>query len=261
METKMEGITTNPYKIIDATSNMGSDANVVEDTDASNGLVAEVMGPNKIIFDSDYFPESELVGPLHLNMRWFSSYNGGTGLLLEYWKKDSDGVETLSLTKDIAWHSDISPAFGNGATGVYFDVNNSYRFVIKSHSTVAESTTISIDWVKLTIEDYWVNTAAIVYASTGAPSRRKFDGGTISMIVSGNPAKTTYVVNVVGWDPSSYDSFITATVNGNENYIASVTTTTSSSFTLTVKHRNDVSATDTMLVCWTAQILEFYTLI
>lgn len=150
-----EGITKNPYKLIDAINYKGEDASVYPNTNAVNGFVARVRGPNKIIFDSGYFEEDGLIGPHHLDVKWYSNIGSGNGLTIEYWKKDQNGNELLSVSSDIPWHDDISDVFGNSAGEGYFHENNSYRFVIKSHSSVPNDNYIDMDWLKITTQDLW----------------------------------------------------------------------------------------------------------
>ena len=257
-ETTINGVTTNPFKIIQATDKIGKDAQTVENTDASNGVMAQVYGPNQVVMDTGYFSANEFIGPHHIDVRWFSDLSSGDGLTLEYWKKDENEIESMSISVDIPWHSDISPEFGSSGESAFFVPNTQCRFIIKTHSSVPTTNYVGVDFLKITVEDLWSTSVVALSALDGAPFYTKFDGGTIDVTVGGNPAKYIYTANITNWDPTT--AVITATTT-NEDYFSSITTRTSSSFTITVKHRNDVSASDSFQVFWQAQIFGYYVLV
>ena len=245
VEQKNEGITTNPYRIIQATTNIGPHASIVEESTASYGVVAEVFGPNQIIMDTGYFPMNELVGGQHLDVRWFSSVNSGIGLTVEFWRKDPSGIEVLSYSSDIPWYGDVSSYYGGSAGNGYFNVNFQYRFVIKSHSSVATTTSIGVDWFKITIVDHWGVSTTTQYTNfDNVPMDIMMYGEVIA--VDGDNSTNVYHTDVIT-DFDATQASIVATPSW-EYVIVAITGKSTTGYTVTCKHKDDINWTGRVYV-------------
>ena len=228
------GVTTNPYRMIQATEKIGNGADVVNNSDASFGLVASVTGPGKTIMDTGYFPFNEFIGAHHLDIRWYSNISSGYGMTLQYWKMDINGVETLCRSVDIDWHSDISDEFGNSAGGGWFNQNYQYRFVVISHATVPLTSYVAIDFLKLTSENPWsVGVQSLHGGPSGAPNNPVLMQVQVPVTVSGGYSYTT-VVTVTGWTPNMASI---VGVSPLQDIILAVTSSDSTTFTFTLTHR------------------------
>ena len=198
------GVTTNPYRMIQATEKIGSGADVVNNTNATFGLVASVNGPGQIIVDTGYFPFNEFIGAHHLDIRWFSNLASGNGLTVQYWKKDINGIETMCQSVDVPWYGNISPTFGNSASGGWFNQNYQYRFLILSHSSVSATSYVAIDFLKITVLDPWRTGINGLYGGN-APSQAIFLQDTISTgALSGNYPQQDLILAVIASDSSTF---------------------------------------------------------
>ena len=254
-QTNIGGITTNPFKIIQATDKIGKDAQTVGNTDATFGVVAQVYGPNQIIMDTGYFSANELIGPHHMDIRWFSDISSGNGLILEYWRIDEEGVESIVKSDTVIWDTSFSDEYGNSVGSAFFMPNTQCRFRILSHIDVTSTQYVGVDFLKLTIEDLWAAQTANIYTSNGMPSYTMVDANSESIPVSGNPATGSHPITPTGWAPNT--AYITATCN-TPDYFATITNVDSSTFTITVTHRNDVSESINVGVYWMAMIYNYY---
>jgi hypothetical protein len=226
------GVTTNPYRMIQATEKMGSGADVVNNNNATFGLVASVNGPGQIIMDTGYFPFNEFIGAHHLDIRWFSNLASGNGLTVQYWKKDINGIETMCQSVDVPWYGNISPTFGNSASGGWFNQNYQYRFLILSHSSVSATSYVAIDFLKITVLDPWRTGINGLYGGN-APSQAIFLQDTISTgALSGNYTYT--FVTTCSFNPS-IASIIG--ISPQQDLILAVIASDSSTFTWTLTHR------------------------
>lgn len=255
MDETVTGMSKNGPRIVDATAYMGRDAVVQNIPDAMDGTVAKVAGANKIILDTGYLPPNEFVGVHHIDIIWYSSFAGnvsGTkyGLTLQYWCKDTNGNESMSTSVDIDWHDDISDEFGNSGGGGYFDKNKQYRFVIVSHSTLADTEWVGVDFLRIIFEDHWKPSLITVYASPNEnPVSLDLDAVQVAVTNNGTAANS-YTVEV----PMPYDCSYSMIIPGVEasGYIASIpakSTSTGNGFKITVEHKNpSVTWTGTIVV-------------
>jgi len=256
-QTNVTGITTNPFKIIQATDKIGKDAQTVENSDASFGTLAQVFGPNQVIMDTGYFSANEFIGPHHIDVRWYNSINSGTGLVFEYWRKDESGLETLVQSANIDWHDDISDEFGASAGKAYFLPNTECRFIIKSHYSVTTSQWVAVDFIKITIMDMFAANVDNLVSSNGMPSYLHIDSGILSGAVSGSPSSGTIIVSVTtGWNP--LNAVINTTVYGDPNYYAIISDRSSTTFTIYMMRRDNTTVNGTVYVAWTAFITDYY---
>lgn len=162
------GINVNPFYIIGGTEKIGIDAVTVENTAAANGVVAQVIGANKIILDTGYFPPNTFLGPMRTEAVFYSSVTGSNVLTLEVWRKNTAGYEEIVYEYDNDWHADISPYFGTGMGYAYYTMNNQYRFVFKSCSRNAASTTVGIDFIRLVPRGVFDVAPKYQYSGSGA---------------------------------------------------------------------------------------------
>lgn len=143
------GISSNPFSIVQAIEKIGPDATPVGNAAASNGYVAQVVGPSKIIMDTGYFPANTFLGPVRLDIMYYSSVTGSNVLTFEIWRKDETGYEEKVYTIDKQWYADISAGFGQGVGFNYYTANNEYRYIIKSTSANAAGTTVGVDFIRI----------------------------------------------------------------------------------------------------------------
>lgn len=162
-----EGVTSNPFRIIQATTKIGPDAISVENSDASFGVVAQVMGPSKIIMDTGYFPANELVGLIHVDAVFYSSVAADDIIYMDIWRKNPDGFEEIVATKSRPFQDDISDEFGEAFGTRYHERNNQYRFVFTSGSGNAATTTVGMDYIKIYTMDTWTAQAHVQRSGTG----------------------------------------------------------------------------------------------
>jgi hypothetical protein len=240
------GLTTNPYRMIQATEKIGNAADVVNNPNATFGLVASVNGPGQVIMDTGYFPFNEFIGAHHLDIRWFSNLASGNGLTVQYWKIDNNGVETMCQSVDVPWYGNISPTFGNSAFGGWFNQNYQYRFVVLSHSSVPATSYVAVDFLKLTAEDPWsVDIGSLTGDPvSGAPSKPILAQLPITVSPSGNYTYS-YTFTAVGWTPNIASI---VGVSPLQDIILAVTVTTSTTFTFTLTHRAGTTWSATNLV-------------
>lgn len=240
LEENNTGIPVNGPRIIDGLSKSvpGTFPKVIEGS--YNGAVAAVVGPDKTIFDTGYIKKNELVGVHHLDVTWFSSLTGigGYGLIFEYWEKDEDGNESLSQPPiEIPWHDDISDEFGNSAGEGVFHRNKQYRFVIKSHSSLADTDWVGLDFVRIIFEDHWKPGLITVYASPNKnPINLGFDALRVGVT---NPNATNSCTVEVSMPYDCSNCIITTGVE-SAGFMATITAKTISTgngFRLTVENK------------------------
>lgn len=243
MEEELTGLTKNSAKIIEATSYLGINAFIKQIDDAKDGTVAYVVGPNKTIVDTGYFPMNAFIGVHHLDITWFASFAHNVsgikyGLTLQYWSKDASGTETLSRQVDMDWHDNISDEFGNSGGGGYFDRNKQYRFVIVSHSTLADTEWVGVDFLRIIFEDHWKPSLITVYSPNTPPFNPvnlSFDAtfANISKSTSNTSSASATI-------PMPYDC-TNLLILGNTNasgFICSITSRNTTGFTVTVEHKD-----------------------
>ena len=240
MEESTTGLTKNAPKLIEATANMGSDAFLKEISDAKDGTVAAVNGPDQVILDTDYFPVNEFVGVHHLDVTWFSSLVGigGMGLVLEYWQKDQSGDESLVLSVDVPWHDNISDEFGNSGGEGIFHRNRQYRFVIKSHSNLSDTNWVGVDFLRIIFEDHWKPSLITVYS----PNTPPFNPVNLSLDATFvNVTKSTSSTSSASATVSMPYDCTNLLILGNTNasgFICSITSRNTTGFTVTVEHKD-----------------------
>ena len=189
LEQTIEGVTTNPFRIIQATTKLGPDAISVENTDASFGVVAQVVGPSKTIMDTGYFPANELVGLIHVDAVFYSSVADDDILTMDIWRKNSTGYEEIVATRSEPFQDDISDEFGEAFGTRYHERNNQYRFVFTSGSGNAATTTVGMDYIKIYTMDTWTAQAHVQRSGsgtgTGAPLAYTVDAAYVQLATTG----------------------------------------------------------------------------
>lgn len=168
IQETQRGVMNNPFQIIGGTERIGPDAVIVENTSAGAGVVAQVVGPNKIIMDTGYFPPNTFLGPLMCDAIFYSNVGYTDVLTLELWRRNPAGYEEIVYTRNRTFYGDISPYFGNNMLDVNCTVNNEYRLVFKSYSGNAATTTVGIDYIKINPKNQFAVDAAAVYSGVGA---------------------------------------------------------------------------------------------
>ena len=131
-----DGLASNPFRIIQAINKIGPDATIVENTSASMGKVAQVIGPDKIIMDTGYFAANELLGPVRVEVVYYSTVAGANKLHMEIWRKHPNGYEEIIAHNYTGWNADIAPYFGMNFGRALYSQNYQYRYVIKSYTGV-----------------------------------------------------------------------------------------------------------------------------
>jgi hypothetical protein len=255
--TNIEGIVANPFRVIQATTKMGPDATIIEEPRASNGVVAQVFGPNQIIMDTGYFEENLFIGVHHFDIRWFSD-TSGNGLSIEYWKRDKNGIETQSITpRSIPIALGNSDGYGSSAGGGYFNENFEYRFIIKSHADVSATQYVSVDWLKITIQDHWgVAGHGQAGNSEGIPLNLMITSEVQSVNGLGTAGVYSYSTTVT----TTYDAtqaYIIANTT-NANFFCSITGATTTSYTITFTHRNDTAWSGLVYAYVVAYLVPYY---
>jgi hypothetical protein len=225
------GLTTNPYRVIQAVEKIGNGADVVQNASASFGTVASVTGPNQIIMDTGYFPMNEFLGAHHFDVRWFSNIGSGNGINVQWWKMDKNGVESMSAIAYLAYFEGVADGFGTSGGGAYFSPNYQYRFVLISDSTVTANEYVAVDFMKITTEDQWkISCWQLNSSAQNVPTKPMMYGHMGSIPASSNPY-VTVTVQVTGWNPSL--AYIVPST-GNTTYLATITNTTSTSYDVTI---------------------------
>ena len=194
VEQTIEGVNANPFRIIQGTLKMGPDAISVANTSASNGVVAQVFGPNKTIMDTGYFPANELLGPVRVEVVYYSTVAGSNKLQMDIWRKHSNGYEEIIKTLYVGYNADIAPYFGMQFGRAVYSQNYQYRYVIKTYSTVSAATVIGIDYIKITTTDVYGISAPTQYGNSGEyygnPMDNTFDPWIGTDSCAGNPSHT-----------------------------------------------------------------------
>lgn len=241
-----EGIARNIFNIIDASYYIGSDATPEPEPDARNGEYALAYGPNKEIVDTGWTMPNAYVGLHDLTIKWYSSglNDGDYGLVIEYWKKDSEGNEVLATMFQTTWDGYISDEFGDSIGLIPFAENYQYRIIVKSHPSIPEDEFIAVDYIRvIDLHPYMVN-AGYVYGVAG-------DEGSMAL------QRSWPEIYTVTGDGSTYHYDLTVNVPtfsgvvfavpipcvlGNSDYIAVVPSIASdySSFVIRVRHIKDI---------------------
>lgn len=227
--TESIGLTKNPFRVLNAQNYKSLDSFLASYSDALGEEVATVIGPNKTLMDTDYFPMNEFIGLHQMSVRWDSSISEGNGLIVEYYWKDKDGTEG-SYPITAQWHADISDEFGSGVGQAYFHENHQYKVVIKSHPDIGDTDYVSLDYLKLEVADARKVTSQFTYAGNGGevPAIQVLRAG--SSVVTGNGTDYAYGVTIpLGATPQLY--YLTVTANTNlKSYYAMVDSKNASSF-------------------------------
>ncbi len=160
-----EGVHRNIFNVIDSTVYSGDDSTPISNPDARGGEESRVYGPNQKIMDTGWSDFNAWNGAHALTCRWFSNLtNEKPGLLIEYWKKDADGNQSLK-SYNIRWVDSVSPKAGNGAGFLNFSENNQYRILVKSHPTLAETDWVAMDYLKINPIDNWTVKSSAIFPS------------------------------------------------------------------------------------------------
>lgn len=202
IEELQRGVMNNPFHIIGASEKIGPDAIIVENTSAGAGIVAQAIGANKIIMDTGYFPANTFLGPMRTECIFYSNVTGSDVLTLEVWRKNPAGFEEIIFEGSQDYHGDISPNFGQGFAYLFYTMNNQYRFVFKSATGNAASTTVGIDFMRLTPRGPFDVAPKYQYsgegANYGAPWVYAIDWGYNTCASAGNAGFTLNVTT--GYD-------------------------------------------------------------
>ena len=165
MSITTEGLIKNPFHIIESLNNRGAEAFIKNDSSAKDGQMACVIGPNKEIMNTDYFPKNEFLGLHQASIRWDSDTSSGYGITVEYWSKDTEGNEKLVYSTSPQYYSDISDEFGNGAGDCFFHENYQYKLRVVSHPSLGINEYAGVDYLKLISMDMWGCRSNYVYGS------------------------------------------------------------------------------------------------
>jgi hypothetical protein len=243
VEERIEGVTINPFHIIDVClMNRGRDAVLDQIADAKGGDVLKVFGPDKIIVDTEYYEPNLFIGAHQVSVRYFTDYlELEYGLIFEYWVKEEDGTEYMALSVDVPYNNDISPYFGNGCGFNYFSENKQHRFVIKSSFEVPEDNYVAVDWIKLAVISEWTTTSDKIYATDGkAPAILQIANIPITITGNGSNYKYSTIVNL-GFTPEVYTVKTSNDGDSAGETIGTVTSYDESSFVATftdIQHVN-----------------------
>lgn len=185
--SSIKGLRKNMFNILDGQHNIHDNATLVDESNAKDGVVAAVKGPNRPIIDTGYYEMNELVGLHQLKIRWFGSITSGPGVVVQYWKKDVDGNES-HVDFPIPWMSDISPIYGNSAKRVYFSPNYQYRIKVISDPSILDTDYVAVDYFNvLPVDDFGV-TSYISTSSDQTPE--SLTTVPIFLVVTGNGGLT-----------------------------------------------------------------------
>jgi hypothetical protein len=166
MMAESEGIAKNLFNIIDGCYYIGVDAVIEDHADARGGQYAKVYGSDKTILDTGWSSENAWVGLHQLSIRWYSDLaEDEYGLLVEYWKRDSAGNESLAFKTQVQWNALFSDEMGNGIGLKYFTENYEYRIVVKSYPAIAEDKYVAVDYIRILPTDMWASKTAFLYSS------------------------------------------------------------------------------------------------
>ena len=177
--SSIKGLRKNMFNIIDGQNVIHDNAILNDEPLAKDGVTAAVKGPGKTIIDTGYYEMNEFVGLHQLKLRWFSNISPGEGLIVQYWKKDKNGIETHRDMK-VKWYGDLSPVSGNGIGDCYFTPNAQYRIKIISSPTLGLEDIVSVDYIGLMPSNEW-NVSAPIYAGP-----RSLYTNNDRMVVNGN---------------------------------------------------------------------------
>jgi len=151
-----EGLGRNVFNNIDACYYIGRDATPEPEPDAMNGVYALVYGPNKEIIDTGWSPMNAWNGLHSAAIRWFSNLSmDDPGLIVEYWKRDSEGNEVLARDPiELTWDTYNSDEYGDNCGVNLFSENYEYRIIVKSHPSLSENEWVAVDYIRIIILDY-----------------------------------------------------------------------------------------------------------
>lgn len=195
----IRGVSNNPFQIIGASEKIGRDATIYEKSEAGDGIVARVIGPNKVIMDTGYFPKNTLLGVVRPDIKFWSSVVASDQITFEVWRKNPQGYEELVDSRDVDYVELISNHPGSSCGTRHHSVNYEYRFIVKSHSTIADNTVIEVDFLRITVSDLYATTAHNAYPNlddnTGAPLRYTVDSFNLYSACAGHgPYWTTQLL-------------------------------------------------------------------
>lgn len=166
-----EGIAKNIFNIIDSSYYSGNDAVIAPNSDARNGQYAKVFGPRLVILDTGWSTDNAWVGLHEMGVRWYTDSLVEYAAVVEYWKKDPEGNETLAYSIDLHFMNDISDEFGNKAGVAYFHENYQYKIIIRSHHSVLENEYVAVDYMSILPVDKQKVLSPIVHAGVdGVPA-------------------------------------------------------------------------------------------
>lgn len=174
--SSIKGLRKNMFNILDGQHNIHDNATLIDESNAKDGVVAAVKGPNKPIIDTGYYEMNELVGLHQLKIRWFSNLTSGNGLVVQYWKKDADGNEShtdfpVSISATVG---NIGETFGNSADKLYFSPNYQYRIKVISAPSISDANYVSVDFIGLLPINEWNVSTSYVLADSGGPRLLSF---------------------------------------------------------------------------------------
>jgi len=167
-----DGLSINIFNIIDASQHPGRDGYVEPNVeDARNRKYVKVFGPNHIIMDTGWYQPNAFLGLHEMSVRWYTDSLVEYGAVIEYWKRDQAGNQTLSHKIDLHFMNDISDEFGNKAGVAYFHENMEYKIIIKSHPSVAHDEYVAVDYMSMLPVDKQKVLSPIVHAGVdGVPA-------------------------------------------------------------------------------------------
>lgn len=243
MEESVTGIVTNPFHIIEATNYMGKDATITQNTNAKDNNLATVIGPDKIIMDTGYFPTNAFTGSHQLSVRYFSDTTETYGLTIEYWVKYSNGDEELRKTVNVNYNADISPIFGNGAGFAYFGENKQVRIIVKSHSSTPLNCYVGVDWIQIDVVSKWNTISKNIHAPdtiVGSPAMLHIDMVSVNIVGNGSSYKYS-ATKTLSYTPHYFRANPIQDASVGGDLFTTITNYGSNSFTVTctdIEHTN-----------------------
>lgn len=218
-----------------------NDAYPKPEPDASGGFLQTVIGPDKLIMDTDYFFKANEILKMHnVYVRGFGSMIGvgGPAFVIEYWKRDVNTLnETLVWSLDLDWHDDITDEFGDAAGYVNFHENYDYRFVIKSHPALKLNDWVGVDWIMLNkIDDFAVQIDSIYGGDVPATAQIE----RIRFTVTGNNTPTASATYKFPVTPEAFHlAYSLETTSPDFTTAITDYADDGSGFTVSVSHKND----------------------
>lgn len=237
----VEGIAKNIFNIIDASYYLGKDAQVTSNSDARGGQYAKVFGPNQIILDTGWSTMNAWVGLHDVTIRWFSDIAANDdGVVVEYWKMDTEGVESLALSLNCAWNTYNSDEFGNAVGLRYFTENYQYRIIVKSAPNVLQNQFVAVDFLRILPIDNHLVYSPFIYGVTSDEGAAATQMNYPEIYTVTGDGSSSYYLKTVDF-PTDFDvefAVPVATIYSSRLHEVCIESITDTNFVLNVMHKN-----------------------